>query len=604
MLKFSRHGLFRRAPALLFAAACMGLTACPSDDTGEPQDGTSGAAEGSTGGSSDGEPSSGEVSTTTSAESTGDVSSSGSGGEEPIELPDGTEMVFDRGEWIPTRDGTRLSANIFRPAQPGQYPILMAITPYGKDVLPWEYEEEDGEIEVSQWAGFEMPDPAFWVPRGYVVVAVDARGQGLSEGDMSLLTDQEAEDYYDAIEWLAMREWSNGKVGLNGVSYMGINQWKVAQLEPPHLAAIMPYEGFTDVYRDFAYHGGIGGSAFFGGWWEQRILPAKNPDSAEQPLIAEVEEAPLFGSFYESLMPTALYTVDVPAYVAATWQDHGLHTRGTIRGFEELGSEQKWLEVHGRKKWEWYYSEQALQRQAQFFDRFLLDEDNGMDDVPTVLYEVRRAQYEGDMRTSEQWPLVSTVTTLSLDATSMTLTELVPEAPGAAHYDVAGGDSEFVHFSYTFDDDTEITGSMNLRLWVSVEGADDTDLFVGIRKYDASGEEVPMLAGDVEHGQVANGWLRASHRALDPSQSTATRPFHPHDESVPLADGEPAELEIELWPSSTLFEAGQRLDVVIGGSDQPHSGQLHFGSIPQSAVDLLTGPAYPSQLVFPVIAGE
>ncbi|MBV1859283.1 MAG: CocE/NonD family hydrolase [Nannocystaceae bacterium] len=603
MFKFSRHGLFLRPSASLLAAACMALTACSSDDTGgEAQDESSGS-ESSTGGGSSGGSSGVEASTTAAAEATGDASSTGVGGEQPIELPDGTEMIFDQGEWVPMRDGANLSANIFRPAEPGQYPILMAITPYDKDILPWEYEEEDGDIEVSQWAGFEMPDPAFWVPRGYVVVAVDSRGQGLSEGDMALLTDQEAEDYYDAIEWLAQREWSNGKVGLNGVSYMAINQWKVAQLEPPHLAAIMPYEGFTDLYRDFAYHGGIGGSAFFGGWWEQRILPAKSPESVEQPLLQEVEDNPLFGPFYESLMPTALYTVDVPAYVATSWQDHGLHTRGTIRGFEALGSEQKWLEVHGRKKWEWYYSAQALERQAQFFDRFLLDEDNGMDDVPTVLYEVREAAYEGEMRTSDQWPLESELTALSLDASTMTLTGQAPDAPGTVRYAVADGDSEFVHFSHTVEENTTITGSMNLHLWVAVEGADDTDVFVGIRKFDASGEEVIMLSGDSEVGQVANGWLRASHRNLDVSRSSATRPFHPHDESVPLPSAEPVELQIELWPSSTLFEAGERLDVVIGGADQEHSGQLHFGSVPEGTVDILTGPDYASELVFPVIAG-
>lgn len=579
---------------MVAVAGALVLTACTSSDAVDPE-GTSGEASGT---QTSGAPTTSAQ--TGTAESSGE-DSTGSDAETPIELPDGTEMIFEQGALIPMRDGVHLSANIFRPADPGEYPVLMAMTPYNKDLLPVEYEEDDGEIEVSEYAGFEQADPAYWVPRGYVVVSVDCRGMGLSEGDMALLTDLEATDYYDTIEWLAARGWSNGKVGLNGVSYMALNQWKAAELHPPHLAAIMPWEGFTDVYRDFAYHGGIGGSAFFGGWWEQRILPSKNPAAAEQPLLQEVEEHPLYGDFYDTLTPLNLDSIDVPAYVVASWPDHGLHTRGTIVGFEEIGSTDKWMEIHGRKKWEWYYSDEALARQERFFDHFLLGEANGMSEVPAVTYEVRDAYYEGEMRTSTTWPPSGAQVALHLDASTSSLAEQSPDAPSTARSTVADGESGTLRFSHTFSAPTEVTGSMNLRLWLSVEDANDADLFVGVQKYDADGVVVPLLGNDVEEGQVANGWLRASHRALDRARSTPTRPFHPHTEEVPVPDGDVVEVQIEIHPSSTAFEVGERMDVVIGGADLEESGQLHFGAIADSIVDVHTGPEHPSQLVFTVV---
>lgn len=131
--------------------------------------------------------------------------------------------------------------------------------------------------------------------------------------------------------------------------------------------------------------------------------------------------------------------------------------------------------------------------------------------------------------------------------------------------------------------------------------ADDADLFVGIQKFDADGVVVPMHGNGVEHGQVANGWLRASHRALDPARSTPTAPYHPHTDPLPLTPGEIVEVEIEIHPSSTYFAAGERLDVVIGGPDMEESGLLHLGAEPEGEVTVYTGAEYPSRLTFNVV---
>src|SRR5690606_24481803 len=129
----------------------------------------------------------------------------------------------------------------------------------------------------SAWTSWEAPDPAHWVPRGYVVVNADPRGWGHSEGTGELLSEQEGIDCHDLIEWAAARDWSNGRVGMTGVSYLAITQWAAAATRPPHLAAINPWEGFTDAYRDFAYPGGIREDGFTILWSTLQRLQRRSP---------------------------------------------------------------------------------------------------------------------------------------------------------------------------------------------------------------------------------------------------------------------------------------------------------------------------------------
>src|ERR1700733_14084305 len=112
---------------------------------------------------------------------------------------------------------------------------------------------------------------------------------------------------------------------------------------------------------------------------------------------------PLDDAFWASKRPI-LENIEVPALVCANWSDHGLHTRGSIAGFERIASSQKWLFTHGRKKWETFYSEEALALQKRFLDRFLRDADNGMDRTPRVRLEVRSGYYRQEVRNVDRWP--------------------------------------------------------------------------------------------------------------------------------------------------------------------------------------------------------
>ncbi|MEE4300479.1 MAG: CocE/NonD family hydrolase [Pseudomonadales bacterium] len=204
------------------------------------------------------------------------------------------DVVVERDVPVAMRDGTRLSANIFRPVEPGRYPVVMAFTAYDKNKGPGRYPKllrnalkEDfdlGRFTVSPWTSWEGPDPAFWVPEGYVVVYVDSRGFASSEGEPSTLSTRDRDDFHDAIEWAGTQPWSNGNVGLNGVSYLAISQWVAASGNPPHLKAIIPWEGQSDSFREVLYHGGIPETAFTG-FWLRKMRSGANGSPLPPPLV-------------------------------------------------------------------------------------------------------------------------------------------------------------------------------------------------------------------------------------------------------------------------------------------------------------------------------
>lgn len=509
-------------------------------------------------------------------------------------------LKIDQDISISMRDGIMLSANIYRPDAPGKFPVIVSLGPYGKDNLPAHYDPiNDGIIQVSKYAAFETPDPEFWVKQGYVVIAADSRGAGKSDGKLNLLEDKEAEDYYDLIEWAGVQNWSSGKVGLNGVSYFGISQWKVAALHPPHLKAMICWEGFTDAYRDVFYHGGIP-SKFIDLWYPFSVLKNLSPsNTGYRDLITEVNTHPLSSAkIYTDLNTTpVLSKITIPAYIAVSVQDHGLHTRGTINGFKKIASKYKWLELYGRKKWEYYYGADATSRQKKFFDHFLKGMNNDMLAQATVRYEMREAYYKGNVEMASHWPLPHrNLKKLYLDAHTKTLDITVPSQSTNTSYDATPlddpeliKDHQRVVFKHTFVQDTKVVGSMKLNLLVSSDQADDIDLFVGIQKADVNGNIVYFEGPSHAQGQVASGWLRVSKRALDINQTTEEIPYHTHDLIQKITPGEKVEVQIEIWPTTTKFNAGEQLLLVIQGSDIPESQESHKNNVNKGHTTIHTG---------------
>lgn len=518
---------------------------------------------------------------------------------------------------VPMCDGAKLRVNVFRPEGPGRFPVIMSAHPYGKDTLPrrWAFGylpllpfrlmPQPDRFSVSAYAGWEAPDPGTWVPRGYAVVNVDLRGFGTSEGIGAPLSDQEAADYAEAIEWAAVQPWSSGKVGLNGVSYLALSQWKVAALRPRSLAAICPWEGFSDCYRDLAYPGGVREDGFFPFWAKATERAGRVAESLRTQQLAH----PDWDDFWAARAP-ALERIEVPALICASFSDQNLHARGSFEAFRRIGSAHRFLYTHRGGKWSTYYSPEAIDLQVRFFDCFLKGADNGMRESPPVRVEVRsRGGGVRAVRAERTWPVPG------LDWRPLHLApgelRASPLAAGAtASFDAPRGGAAF---TYRIPDDMEIVGPMKLRLHVGLVGAADAHLFAAVSKLErtrggAGGREVRFEGSyGFDCDVVAKGWQRIAHRRLDASRSEPHRPFHPCDRPEPVRPGEVVPVDIEILPSATFFARGDALRLVVQGAwfwrRNPLFGMFPAAYAPSPAgrVVLHFGGGFDSHLLIPAV---
>lgn len=521
-----------------------------------------------------------------------------------IEVADGMKITWD--VEVPMRDGVKIYVDVFQPESfTGKLPTLLTWSPYGKHgpktfaMFP-NSGVPDGS--VSKYAAWEGCDPAYWTQRGYAVVNGDARGSWGSEGDLEIFGPQEAWDAYDLIEWIAARSWSNSKVGTTGVSYLAIVQWRIAETHPPHLACINPWEGFTDLYRDYSFHGGIPETNFVNFMeWSCRCSLGKVEDWAKMHDKHQLRDA-----YFASKSVKDLSAITVPAYVVADWGDQGLHTRGAIEGFAAISSPQKYLEVHGRKKWQYYYQESSLKRQEAWFQKFLKDEPSEVDSWPRVRIEVRNKAFDGVERGESEWPIKrARIVHMYLDTAENFLSIKPTQELSIAKYDATVKD-HCVRFTHTFEKETEVTGNMRLRMWVSTSAGDDMDIFVQADKLDTEGKVVPFVAmAMLDDGPLALGWLRVSHRELDLERSTSIRPWLRHKRRLLIQPDEIVPCDVEIWPSSTVFKAGESLRLTIQGNDifryNLRQVQLHEASVNAGSHSIYSGHLFHSYLSVPVI---
>ncbi len=522
-------------------------------------------------------------------------------------------IIVEQNVPIRLRDGVEIYADVIRPADEKPAPPIIAWTVYGKHQTGSYIFDANPKAgvkpgQISPYTTFEGPDPMYWVPRGYGVVNVDIRGMWHSKGTATFDSPEEAEDFYDVIEWAGTQPWSNGKVGLSGVSYLAVAQWRVAELHPPHLAAINPWEGWTDPYRELVRHGGIPDTWF----WAKRLPNSWGTSTTTiEDLVRETEEHSLYDAFWIS-KTADLPSITVPAYVVACWADQGLHERGTINGFKRIASQDKWLEIHGRKKWAYYYDPESTRRLQVFFDHFLKGIESSLSEWPRVRLEVREKFFVGEMRGENEWPIARTqYTKLYLNAKSGRLVRNPIKTENVCSYDAMGGGPgpHRAEFEITFTEPTELVGHMKLKLFMAAEAADDLDIFVGVYKFDSAGAFVPFsYYSFFEDGPVALGWLRASHRELDPEESTEYQPVLAHQRELKVKPGEVIPLEIEIWPSGTRFEAGEKLRLIVQGTDLQKYSKItdpiytrHEDTVNSGRHLIYTGGRYDSYLLVPVI---
>ena len=483
-----------------------------------------------------------------------------------------TDIHVDWNVPVTMRDGAVLRVNVFRPKDGKPAPVIMSAHPYSKDLIPANTRSGYGphlqarfitqphKISLSQWTGWETPDPAFWVRQGYVIINADLRGGGTSDGPGDLFSDEEALDYRELILWAGTQSWSSGRVGLDGVGYIAIAQYKVAALQPPNLAAICPWEGFSDLYRDFARPGGIREDGFSILWSKLTGMKTRMRTSMRDGIIEHVE----LDEYYKSRTPD-LSRIQVPILICASFSDHNLHTRGCFEVFRRAGSDQKWLHTHRDGKWSSYYGKDSIEARLRFYDYTLKGLDNGLTTEPRVRLAIHEGGPDPIAVVYEQtWPPQDlTWRDLWLDASSGTIAEgAAPVVQSSAAFNTRRGSASFV---WTVPEDMDVIGPMVLELFVDLRGADDASLFVGVRKGHLGFETTFEGSYGFSSDMVSKGWLRLAHRALDPVLSTREQPVHRHDRAVPLSQGEIVPIQIGLREHATRFRKGDQLCLEIQG---------------------------------------
>jgi predicted acyl esterase len=489
------------------------------------------------------------------------------------------DIVFEKDVAVQLRDGTTIYIDVFRPAGTEPVPVIVAFSPYGKgqgtsvSVMGiFGLVGLSNEI-VSGLEKFEGPDPAYWCSHGYAVCNPDIRGVVDSEGDSVFWDRQEGRDCYDLIEWLAEQEWCSGKVGMSGTSYLAASQWFTAAEQPPHLTAINPWEGVSDVYRDLLMRGGMPDTGFAKQLQEGSFFGKHQKED----ILSELELYPLMTDIWENKIPE-FERITVPAYVVASYTNT-LHTAGTFRAWRRMASKEKWLRIHNSQEWPDYYDDANVDDLRQFFDHYLKDMDNGWQQTSAVRYSVLDLEGGDQVGISADAFPPANVTSMKyfLDGLARSLTTEAPANGVECVYSVDVNPNA-VSFITRFDQETELIGYPKAHLFVEARGADDMDLFVLVQKLDAYG--TPLQAFTIpnqnarvhdvtDHGATilrfkgSDGRLRASARHLDDSLSTDQVPEHSFDRVEKLSTGEIVSLEIDLLPIGLAFHPGEQLRFVI-----------------------------------------
>lgn len=551
------------------------------------------------------------------------------------ELQKHPHFFLEKNVSVPMRDGAILKADVFRPTADGKYPAILNLGPYQKDklwVTPASLEETGNDF--MNW---ETINPEIWMPEGYVSVRVDGRGSGKSEGQFDPWSFGEAVDFYDAIEWAAAQPWCNGNVGLLGISYYAINQWFVANLQPPSLKAIIPWEGFADIYRDGLYHGGIL-NVFMTNWYTAHLLH-HNLGRASQTVTNPWERNILSFWLSNNLDSGALRgaqadwsKIDVPFYSVGNWTGMGLHLRGNTESYMLSKNKHKKLRIQTGSHVHPFYTADGRRDQMRFLDYWLKGIDNGIMNEAPVKLAIRHGADQIEWREEQDWPLARTEwTKWYLDLQKVNPQDVpltgafsadnpVKESSSsyaatgmgsmgstsAASSQVMGGGIKpnmgVSIVSAPMAQAVEITGPLSATLWVS-SSSEDMDLFLTIRHFDEKGEELLETGQQGTPVPVAKGWLRVSHRELDAQKSLPYRPYHRHLRRLRLTPGEIVQVQVEIWPTSMVFGKGHQLRLDIQPRDGVgSSGYLHYHADYNTGTNTIySGGQYASYLLLPVI---
>jgi len=555
------------------------------------------------------------------------------------------KIKVEKDVYVKMRDGVRLAVDIYRPDAPGNFPALLSMHPYCKDIEELNLPRPVKGL-IIEFVIVEAGDHEFWASRGYTHVIADVRGTGKSEGEFcNLISEIEQQDGYDLVEWIAQQPWCNGNVGMLGISYLAFTQYLVAAKQPPHLKAIFPHDGWADTYRDIMYHGGIP-SIFFQIMQNivaaRKAVPASKTMYSEEELNRRVEELkkdeaaninknPLLytvltlpevypisfdfllnqvdGPFYWERCPAAkMDKIKIPTYLGSSMhtKDVTMHLPGAVWGWERIEAPKKLAfrpDVTERPFHEFH--DEIL----RWYDYWLKGIDTGIMDEPPVKIWVRGAER---WRYEHEWPLLSKTKWTKYYLRKDNLLEdnsaeteeppdrfnYKPALPAMLGIPISPKPEYITYATQPFKQDIEITGPIALYLHASLS-SDDGDFIVVVKDVNPDGSGFSLT----------RGWLKASHREVDKDKSKPWKPHHPHTSPVPVTPGEVNEYAIGIQPISNLFKAGHKIQLEIWPCDYPaesyHDWTLYWGCahhIPygkEATYEIHHTPEHPSHILLP-----
>ncbi|CAJ2507688.1 Uu.00g088740.m01.CDS01 [Anthostomella pinea] len=541
-----------------------------------------------------------------------------------------------------------IRANVYLPLAPllntestdAKFPVLVTYGPYGKDIpyatfFPASFGQVNPEHK-SEYSAWETPDPVYWTGQGYAIVRADERGLGQSPGFLDTMSRGTSECFFDVVEWAAEQPWSTGKIGLLGISYYAGTQWRVAARRPKGLAAIIPWEGMSDYYRDRCRHGGILSDKFINFWQNRQVLvnqygrpgrskltfPPDGPGARGQldTIEGDLPEDVLVKNRQDQTVDNAKYQyrdqdyyaskdftpedIEVPLLSVANWGGILLHLRGNVEGYTHAGSKFKYLRfITGRHDLPFYYHDE-VELQKSFLDAFLKGDDRVGWSKPGKVSPVTVTLRKGNVgfndaekektypkREEEAWPIPRTkYTNYYLTSDESLVTSKQSSEPKQVSYPALGtlDKPQAVQFTTPpFEEETEITGHITAHLNVSLTPEEvarekDIDLFLTLRHLNASGKEIYYTGTAGDPVPICKGWLRVSMRKVH-EENPKHRSWLPHREyfSTDVQEVKPGEVygvDIELWPSNVIVDKGNQIVFEVASGDTQGSGIFQHNS--------------------------
>jgi len=571
-------------------------------------------------------------------------------------------MVHERDVMVPMRDGVRLCIDTCRPDAPGKFPALLAFSLFNKDMQTPDFAE--GLPPQPSWSRLwcgpiEAGDTEYLVSRGYVHVIGGMRGGGKSEGGGS-----PAWDLYDLIEWIAQQPWCDGNVGMIGISAFAAAQFMAAMQQPPHLKAIFPFDpggayGGITGFRGF-YPGGVLHTFMYilfdmmvdtgvtdrpetlsreaERLWKEAM---NNPDYRMYPNIYNVlsmkgQHMPDYFSLLidpfdkeETVKSTeeGFEKIEIPVYTGAGWYAYGIsHLQGAQDWYNGIKVPKKLMFIGHTfldRPFRSFHDEIL-----RWYDYWLKGKDTGIMDEPPVKFWVMGAN---EWHYANDWPLPETRWTKVYLHSWERLRE-EPFTPSSR--DGYKEPDAFVQMPPTqtntiqglrymtdpLPEDILVAGPIALHLYASID-QEDTNWIVTLKDVGpdesvrTERDEECELPTDLPERELTRGWLKASHRAVDPERSKPWKPWHPLTRKAwkPVVPGEINEYEIKILSTANLFKKGHRICLDItsldlasgtGGLHSPVYMPYHICSSKTTVHKIYHNEKYPSHLLLPVIPGD